>query len=166
MTPDHNKTSATEPDVRPARESPGPAGGLRRLLRPFRRAAAKFAFVNEERQARKGIVAIHGSAIAAIEHRLDELGSLADDLQNEIRASTNGIEALRSGFDALRGEIDSGFGARADLTITELWRRLEYADARQTTEIQRLSEQVQRILEENAEIRRSLDGSAIARKPQ
>lgn len=67
----------------------------------------------------------------------------------ELQAS---IEELRGVAWTLNDRLEKGVGERADVTLKEIWRRMESADARQTTALQRLAEEVERVLEENAAI--------------
>ncbi len=114
---------------------------LGRFLQPLRRAAAKFALVDNERSAREEIIAIHGSAIHLVDGRIDHLTAA---MQAELRAVVNAVEALRA-------EIEGGYAVRADLTLSELWRRLEYADAQNATAIQRLRDDVDRLTSAESE---------------
>jgi SAM-dependent methyltransferase len=129
-----NPTDGGEPQSA-ASASPGRGSALKRLLRPFRRAVAWFALVGEERSSR-------AQALQRIER---EHGHVLGELQAS-------IEELRGVAWTLNDRLDKGVGERADVTLKEIWRRMESADARQTTALQRLAEEVERVLEDNAAI--------------
>lgn len=100
---------------------------------------AWFALVREEESDRKRHV---DTRIAALERRVEDVAGDAERRAADVHA------AISASVEELRALLERGVGARADATLSELWRRMEAADARQATAIQRLAEEVERLREE------------------
>src|SRR5205807_6455835 len=132
MTPDSDAHTRTPPSG----GSPSARWAVvRRALRPIRRVAAWFALVDEESATRRGSDQTTEQSMNTLTERV---ARVAADLANEVRRLEAELGAIAERVEALHREVDDGFGARADLTIKELWKRLEFADATQATAIQRL----------------------------
>lgn len=125
---------------------------MRRALRPLRRFVAWFALVREEESDRKRHVDLR---IADLERRLERA-------QHE---SAGRYEEVRRSLAEFRAIMDDGVGARADATLSQLWRRMEGADARQATAIQRLAEEVERLREEQEATNELLERLGIFQTP-
>jgi hypothetical protein len=154
MTQKRDTTSERGPGTQPVSIRPGRLRWLRRALRPLRRITAWFALVGEEQEIRRG----SDQSIEVWVRDVEKWGR--EDRQrfeSHVSALTGELRALRTEIEALQRTIDSGIGARADHTLKELWLRLESADAHQATAIQRLADEVARLVDENAAIFRALD---------
>jgi hypothetical protein len=127
---------------------------LRRAIRPLRRFAAWFALVNEERETRRGSDEGIETWVRDVERwgREDR-----ERFEAQLVSLSKELLALRREFEAMQRTIDNGIGERADLTLKELWLRLESADAHQATAIQRLADDVAHVVERNAELLSVLD---------
>src|SRR5688572_6091719 len=96
---------------------------LRNLIRPLRRFAAWFSLVNEETTRRDE--SVHDLELRH-SHRFYE-----HDRYHEKDASqlNHRIFELEEAVSRLNDLLDKGVGARADATLSQLWRRMEGADA-------------------------------------
>jgi hypothetical protein len=154
MTQDGAPSSQADPGRPPVTLRPGRLRWLRRALRPFRRLAAWFALVGEEQEIRRG----SDQSIEVWVRDVEKWGREdRERFESQMEALAGELRALREEIASLHRGLDSGIGARADTTLKELWLRLESADAHQATAIQRLADDVARVVDENAAILRVLD---------
>lgn len=109
---------------------------LRRLFRPVRERLAWLALVDEERSRRD-------EALGSLDRKQDRQ---RDELRDHLTALLEGVEErIRRALDELEARTarrDEELRERTEILLDELWRRLEAADARQATELQRLAERV------------------------
>lgn len=94
--------------------------------------------VHEEQDARYGDV-------DSVRQNVDSLRKEMERTSHELVAR---VEIVR---DEMRA-MDATMRERANALMSEIWRRMEVADAHQATEIQRLAEEVARIQRENATV--------------
>lgn len=154
MTQDRAPAPEGGPGRPPVRLRPGRLTWLRRALRPLRRVAAWFALVGEEQEIRRG----SDQSIEVWVRDVEKWGREdRERFESQMDALAAELRALREEIGALHRVVDSGVGARADATLKELWLRLESADAHQATAIQRLADEVARVVDENAALFKLLD---------
>lgn len=134
---------------------------LRRSVRPLRRLVSWFALVREEESERKRHV---DTRIGELEQRTASLRA-EFDTSLELRSGELG-ESFAAQIAELRTLLERGVGARADATLSELWRRMEDADSRQATAIQRLTEEVERLREEQEVTNALLERLGIISTPE
>jgi SAM-dependent methyltransferase len=150
---------------RPQRSGPlGPAG-LRRLVRPLRRAAAWFALVEEERSAR-----LQATQLDQVvqERQLQPLRDGLEALAREVAAVAELAQALREGSAGVRLELESlqadseaeqhRWERRTTLAVSEVMHGSELSTARLSTELQRLAETARQHEQLIAGLSRSVSG--------
>src|SRR5687767_4607083 len=116
---------------------------MRRIFRPIRRLVAWFSLVREEESLRDQQV--HDLELRH-SHRFYE-----HDRWHEKEAAgvNHRLVELEDAVSTLHDLLDKGVGARADATLSQLWKRMERADARQASALQQLASEVAFLREAN-----------------
>jgi hypothetical protein len=130
---------------------------MKRFLRSFRRFFARFALVDEERALRDA--AVHDLELRH-SHRFYEHDRFHE---KDFAATNHRLTELEDAAGTLRDLLDKGVGARADATLSQLWKRMERADARQAAALQQLASEVAFLREANEALIAALEKHGLIR---
>jgi hypothetical protein len=128
---------------------------MKRLLRPIRRFLAWFWLVDEERALREQQV--HDLELRH-NHRFYEHDRFHE---KDFAATNHRLVELEDAVGVLHGLLDKGVGARADATLSQLWKRMERADARQASALQELAAEVAFLRDANEALIAALEKHGI-----